>query len=117
MFRAWPRGGRPILLLLVYGAVLITIGITATSQAGIVSSKYRSTALEAICDSDTAAVRGLVNRDLRPSDLTGSQPSAARTEEIEAALAILTVRGGIAHVEIRLPNGTVLAADQPGRGG
>ena len=105
------RTRRPILLLLVYGAVLIVVGITATSQAGIVSSHYTKAALDAVIESDTAAVRGLVNESLQESDLDAGGATPARIAAISAALDTLIARNGVVHAEIRLPNGTVLASN------
>jgi hypothetical protein len=104
-------------MLLVYGAVLVTVGITATSQAGVVSERFSSSALDDIVQSDAAAVRGLVNRDLLATDLGPDGPGRARIEEIEEALATLASRGGIVHAEIRLADGTIVASDVPGLAG
>jgi diguanylate cyclase (GGDEF)-like protein len=114
---ASPRTKRPVLLLLVYGAVLVIVGITATSQAGVVSDRFKTTALEAVIESDTAAVRGFVNRDLLASDLTPGRTSPDRVAAIERALATLVTRGGIVHAEVRLPDGTILASNLAGMAG
>ena len=105
------RTRRPILLLLVYGAVLIVVGITATSQAGIVSSHYAKAALDAVIESDTAAIRGLVNESLEPRDLEPGGATPGRVTAIAAALDTLIARNGVVHAEIRLPNGIVLASN------
>ena len=117
MVPASPRLRRPVLLLLLYGAVLITVGITASSQAGIVSNHFSSAALEAIVSTDAATVRGMVNRDLVAGDLAPGGPSAARITEIQQALAALSVRGGILRADVRLPDGTVVASTVPGLAG
>jgi len=114
---ASPRTKRPVLLLLVYGAVLVIVGITATSQAGVVSARFSSAALAAVIESDTAAVRGLVNRDLLASDLMAGGPTSERLAAIERALATLATSGGIVHTEVRLPDGTIVASDRPGMAG
>jgi diguanylate cyclase (GGDEF)-like protein len=111
------RARRPVLLLLLYGAVLVTVGITASSQAGVVTSHFSTATLQAIVESDTAAVRSLVNRDLLAEDLAVGGPSAERGVAIEAALATLARRGGIVHAEVRLPDGTIVAADAAGLAG
>ena len=104
-------------MLLVYGAVLVTVGITATSQASVVSDRFSSSALDDVVQSDAAAVRGLVNRDLLATDLEPGGPSPSRIEDIERALATLASQGGIVHAEIRLANGTIVASDVPGMAG
>ena len=111
MTRLWPRGRRPVLLLLVYGAVLVVVGITATSQAGIVSSHYTKAALDAVIESDTAAVRGLVNTSLQPRDLEPGGATQTRITAISTALTTLIARNGVVHAEIRLPDNTILASD------
>ncbi len=108
---------RPILLLLLYGAVLITVGITASSQAAMVEHQFSSATLEAIVDADTATVRGLANRDLLAADLVPGGPDPARVVAIEAALATLVRPGGIVHAEVRLPDGTIVASDDAGLAG
>jgi diguanylate cyclase (GGDEF)-like protein len=117
VFAARPGARRPVLMLLVYGAVLVTVGVTATSQAGVVSERFSTAALDAIVQSDAAAIRGFVNRDLLASDLEPGAPAAGRVAPIEDALATLASRGGIVHAEIRLADGTIVASDVPGMSG
>ena len=117
VLRLWPRTRRPVLLLLVYGAVLVIVGITATFQASLVSAHFSRTALEALIESDSTAVRGLVNRDLLASDLTAAAPTPARVAALERALATLATSGGIIHAEVRLPDGTIVASDEAGMAG
>ena len=104
-------------MLLVYGAVLLTVGITATSQAGLVSSNFSATALQAVVESDEVAIRGLVNRDLLAADLVAGGPAPERRSAIERAMATLETRGGIVHAELRLKDGTIVASEAPGLAG
>jgi hypothetical protein len=57
-----PRTRRPILLLLVYGAFLVLIGITATAQAVMVSAHFSAATLNDVVGSDESTVRTLVTR-------------------------------------------------------
>lgn len=105
---------RPVLLLLVYGAVLILVGITASAQAMLVSSHFSSTALGAILDSDATTVRTLVNQELRPSDLDPATVTASRAAELEQILGWLTERDALVRAELRTADGRIIASNVPG---
>ena len=60
---------RPVLLIVVFGFFLMIVGLTALSQAIIVSSQSSQTMLNAIVGSDAATVRGFANAYLVPADL------------------------------------------------
>ncbi len=105
---------RPVLLLLVYGVVLLLVGITASAQAVLVSSHFSATALGAIIDSDATTVRAVVGDELRPSDLDPAGISNARIAALEALLGTLTERETLVRVELRAPDGTIIAASTPG---
>ena len=117
MFGTSPRPRRPILLVLVYGAFLALVGITATAQAVMVSAHFSTATLNNVVGSDAATTRAFVNANLLPADLDGSPLSADRLAALEAQLASLTRTGEILRAEIRRPDGTVLAASEPGAAG
>ena len=71
MFGTSPRPRRPILLVLVYGAFLALVGITATAQAVMVSAHFSTATLNNVVGSDAATTRAFVNANLRPADLDG----------------------------------------------
>ena len=113
MFGVPSRVRRPTLLILVLGAFLVLIGITASAQSSMVSAHFSASALNDLVGSDSATVRGFVNAYVQPRYLgvgTGGM-TAAELERLEAQLATLTARGEILRVELRLPDGTILAAN------
>jgi len=113
-----PRRGRrhqrPVLLVLVYGAFLALVGITASAQAMLVSEHLSTTALNSIVASDAATVRTFVNGgSLLPSDLRPGGLESERLASLEKQLAGLVARGEILRAELRAPDGTVLVGDLP----
>ena len=117
MFGSQARSRRPILLTLVFGAFLVIVGITATSQAAIVSTELSSAMLEAVVGNDAATVRNLANSTMLESDVSTPGPVPARVAELETVLQTLLRRGNILRAEMRLADGTVIAGDRPGRAG
>ena len=71
MFGVPPRVRRPTLLILVLGAFLALIGITATAQSVMVSSHFSASALNDVVGSDSATARGFVNAYVQPRYLAG----------------------------------------------
>lgn len=108
------RSRRPVLLLLVYGAVLILVGITASAQAILVSSHFRNTALGAILDSDAIAVRTLVNAHVTTADLDPATIEPSRAADLAEALGLLTERDALVRAELRAADGTIIAATVAG---
>ena len=108
-----PKMPRPILLLLVYGVFLALVGITATFQATMVSQHFSAATLNDVVGSDAATVRTFVNANLdaRFLDESGAGATAAQLAVLDERLATLTAPGQILRVEIRLPDGVLLAAD------
>jgi diguanylate cyclase (GGDEF)-like protein len=114
-----PRIRRPVLLLLVYGAFLALVGITATAQATMVSAHFSAAILNDVVGSDAATVRAFVNAhlDARYLDEAGAGPSAAQLATLEQRLGTLTAAGQILRIEVRLLDGRVLAANDPAAAG
>jgi diguanylate cyclase (GGDEF)-like protein len=102
---------RPVLLILVFGFFLMIVGLTALSQAIVVSTQSSQTMLSAIVGSDAATVRGFVNGYLLPADLEPGGLSATRAAALQAQLKTIDSAGEILRIEIRLPDGTVLLSD------
>jgi diguanylate cyclase (GGDEF)-like protein len=111
------RPRRPLLLVLVYGAFLALVGITATAQAVMVSAHFSAATLNDVVGSDAATTRAFVNAHVLASDLDGSRLAPSRVAILEGQLASLTRDGEILRVELRRPDGTVIAASEPGLGG
>jgi diguanylate cyclase (GGDEF)-like protein len=115
VFGSEPRIRRPILLILVYGVFLALVGITATAQAVIVSQHFNVATLNDIVGSDSATTRAFVNAYVQRRYLDGPSGGASPDEvaRLEAQLATLPRPKEIVRVELRLPNGTILAASDP----
>ncbi len=101
---------RPILLFIVYGIFLVIVGITAMSQAIMVSVQFSSATLEAAVGSDAATIRTFANGFLEPADLTSAM-TPARIEAVEGGLTAIAHRAEILQIEIRATDGTVLASN------
>src|SRR5712671_2624400 len=106
-----PRIRRPVLLLLVFGAFLALVGITATAQAAMVSAHFSAATLNDVVGSDAATIRTFVNAHLdgRYLDAAGG-PSAAELTAIDEQLGTLTAPKQILRVEIRRLDGGLVAA-------
>ena len=66
MFGSRVHPPRPILLLLVFGAFLAIIGITAAAQSVLVGAHFSTSTLNAIVGSDAATTRAFVNAYVQP---------------------------------------------------
>ncbi len=108
------RTSRPLLLVLVFGAFLAIVGITATAQAVMVSFHFSTSTLNAIVSSDSSTVRALLRDSVRLADLDpAAGPSDAERAALEVRLASLTRPGEIVRVEMRRVDGVVIAASDP----
>ena len=105
---------RPMLLALVYGVFLVLVGITASALVAVVSVHVSSATLAAVVSRDRSLVDLFVNDTLRVSDLAATGPGQARAAELEAKLAALTARDEILRIELRRPDGTIVASNTPG---
>src|SRR3954454_17066087 len=114
MFGSQPRTRRPLLLILVFGAFLAIIGITATAQAILVSLHFSAGTLNTIVASDSATVRAVLNHTLQLRDLdTASGPTSASRAALQQELTALAGPGEILRVELRRLDGTIIAASYP----
>ena len=113
MFGTGRRVPRPVLLILVYGIFLVIVGLTAVTQTAVVSADFSATALNSTVSADAALVRLFVTSSLSPDDLGATGLTAERQAALEGGLARLVRPGQILRVEVRLPDGRVLAADDP----
>ena len=119
MFGSQPRTRRPLLLILVFGAFLAIIGITATAQA---------------VDGLAALLDGHAEHDRRerfghgpgrPQPLAAAARPGSRDRPDRRAtrprsrteLAALTGPGEILRVELRRLDGTIVAASEPALAG
>jgi len=108
-----PRPVRPVLLLVVYGAFLVVVGITATVQTTLVSLHFSTAAVNTAVAGDAAIVRAFVNEGLSTADLTdGADP--ARVAALQVQLAHLAEHAGLTRLELRDTTGAVRLSDDPG---
>src|SRR6185312_9002759 len=94
---------RPVLLIVVLGIFFTIVGMTAVSQAIVVSTQSSATMLNAVVGSDAATVRGFANGYLVPSDLSPGGLSPTRAAALRAQIGTIVSAGQILHVELRLP--------------
>ena len=116
MFGTELRVRRPVLLLLVFGAFLAVVGITAAAQASMVTSKFTEVTIQSVVGGDAATIRSFADTAGRtgilvPADLAvGGPVDPTRRAALEADLASIVGRDGIRHAELRRADGTLLAA-------
>jgi diguanylate cyclase (GGDEF)-like protein len=108
--------------LLVYGAFLVIIGITATAQAVMASAHFSASVMNAVIAADRSIIGAFVQSQLLPEDIDADGPDpvrrAALEEGVRNLLEISAIQDSrIAHVELRRVDGLVLAADRPSRVG
>ncbi len=111
MFGTLVHPRKPVLLLVVFGAFLMIVGITALAQAILVSTTYSESILESVVGSDAATIRAVVNDHLTPTDIRSVGVGSSVASRLDTPLAALVEPGGIARIEIRRLDGTVLASD------
>ena len=116
MFGTHPRLSRPTLLILVFGAFIALVGITAAAQAYMVGAHFSAATLNDVVSSDAATTRAFVNAYVQPADLAKDtaipDPGTAPTK-LEGQLATLTRPHEILRVELRRTDGTIVAANDP----
>ena len=117
MFGTRSRPPRPLLLILVYGAFLAIVGTAATAQSALVGAHFSTATLTSLVGSDAATIRAFANAYIDPADLRSEAPSASELARLEAQLASLPRPGEILRVEIRRPDGSIVAASLPGLAG
>ena len=113
-----PAMRRPVLLILVFGAFLAIIGVTATAQAVLVSLNVSTNDLNTIVASDAATVRAVLNDSVQLRYLDpATGPTVAERTALEVKLAALMGPTDIVRVELRRLDGTVVAASEGGVAG
>jgi diguanylate cyclase (GGDEF)-like protein/putative nucleotidyltransferase with HDIG domain len=102
-----------MLLALVFGAVLVLVGVTASALVAVASDHLSSATLGGVVNRDATLVELFVNGELRGDDLASGGPSDARVRELGEQLGALTERDGIVRIEIRDLAGGVLLSNDP----
>ena len=111
------RAPRQVLLLIVFGVLLAVVGVTATSQAAMVSVYASTSTLNSFVQSDMATIRGFAHEGLSTDVVTRPQLPPAALAALEDLIATLTSKGEILRVELRRPDGSVVAASDAGLAG
>jgi diguanylate cyclase (GGDEF)-like protein len=93
--------GRPTLLPLVFGVVLVLVGVTASALVAVASAHIREVTLGSVVARDASLVELFVNANLRESDVVEGGPDPARTAELGTLLQRLAAGDDIRLVEIR----------------
>ena len=115
MFGTRTRPPRPVLLILVYGAFLAIVGAAATAQSFLVGMHFSTATVTGLVGSDAATIRAFVNAYVQPGAFSeATAPSAADIARLEGQLGTLPRAGEILRVELRRPDGTIVAASDPG---
>jgi diguanylate cyclase (GGDEF)-like protein len=112
MFGTPRRVPRPVLLILVYGIFLVIVGLTSVTQTALVSADFSATTLNSTVGADAGLVRLFVTSSLSPDDLGPAGLTPERQAVLDQRLTYLVKPGQILRVEVRLPDGRVLASDQ-----
>jgi len=108
------RRTRPVLLLLVYGALLVIVGATAAGQAALISSQSQSNLLNSTVNADAALVRAFLDyARLTPADLSPASVSAERSSVMSAGLEVLTESGQILQAAVVTTDGTIVVGSEP----
>ncbi|HET7521073.1 MAG TPA: hypothetical protein VFK61_06005, partial [Candidatus Limnocylindria bacterium] len=99
---------RPMLLPLVFGVVLVLVGVTASALVAVASAHLRQVTLAGAVSRDAALAELFVNANLRASDVVDGGPAAARAAELDRLLQQLTNEDGIVLIEVRGREGTLI---------
>jgi diguanylate cyclase (GGDEF)-like protein len=105
------RTRRPMLLAIVFGFVLVLVGVTASALVAVASAHLTSATVNGVISRDASLVELFVNENLLVSDLDADGPSPSRQQKLAQLLASLTAKDGILRIEIRALDGRVLASD------
>ena len=100
-----------MLLALVFGVLLVLVGVTASALAALVSTHLSTARLNSVVAGDAALVEFFVNDKLRAGDIDDDGPTRARAATLNGQLSALVGEGGILRIEIRNADGRVLASD------
>jgi diguanylate cyclase (GGDEF)-like protein/putative nucleotidyltransferase with HDIG domain len=113
VFGSRPRARSPVLLILVYGAFLALVGITAAAQALMVTAHFSVTAINDIVGSDAATTRAFFNAYVKAHYFESGPfgPTPAELSALEAQLATLVKPGEMLRIEIRRPDGRIVASN------
>ena len=104
------RRGGPNLLLLVYGAAIVLVAVTASALLAITSGHIQASSLNAVVSRDRALVAPLRSGP-RPGQRPGRIGVGRPPAELEAQLAALTATDAILRIALLDRDGRVVASD------
>ncbi|HEY8177213.1 MAG TPA: diguanylate cyclase [Candidatus Limnocylindria bacterium] len=99
-----------MLLPLVFGVVLVLVGVTASALVAVASAHIRQVTLGGVVSRDAALVELFVNANLQAGDVVDGGPGATRAAELGTLLRRLASGDGIALVDVRGRNGQLIAS-------
>jgi diguanylate cyclase (GGDEF)-like protein len=105
------RSRRPRLLALVFGVVLVIVGVTASGLVVLTSAHLGRESLAVVANRDAALARYVITDLLHTTDLAPEGTRASRIAVVGEGLAALTERDGLVRVEVRSLDGRVLFSD------
>jgi diguanylate cyclase (GGDEF)-like protein len=117
LFGARQRAPKPVLLLIVFGVLLGVVGITATAQALMVTVYATSSTLNAIVQNDVATIRGFIQQNVSTDIVEQPGPTAAQLDRLNELIATLVSKDEILRVDLRTPDGHILASSDAKAGG
>ncbi len=79
-----------MLLALVFGFVLVLVGVTASALVAVATDHLTKSTLNGVVKRDASLVELFVNGNLRTTDLDEDGPGAARAAVLGGLLASLT---------------------------
>jgi diguanylate cyclase (GGDEF)-like protein len=100
-----------MLLALVFGVVLVLVGVTASALVAVASAHLADATIGGVVNRDASLVELFVNGELRADDLAVDGPSDTRVRELGEQLEALTERDAIVRIEIRNLDGEVLLSN------
>jgi len=113
MFGSPRRTQRPVLYAVVFGVFIAIVGITAMAQILLVSAHFSASTMNTVVGTDAALVRTFVSDAVLPDDLAATGPTPARLATLRTLLGSLVEDQQVVQVEIRRPDGQVVAASRP----
>src|SRR4029079_1049743 len=103
----------PVLLLIVFGALLGVVGVTAAAQALMVTVYATSSTLNAIVQNDVGTIRGFIQQNVSADIVEQPGPTAAQLDRLNELIATLVSKDQILRVDLRTPTGRILASSDP----
>ncbi len=106
-----------MLLALVFGVVLVLVGVTASALVAVTSNHLANATLGGVVKRDASLIELFVNGTLLAGDVDEDGPTAARRAQLTTELAALSDRDGIVRIEIRDLSGRVIVGNDPSLAG